>query len=233
MTPISDDRREAIITLLKTRDDNLPQPTRHTSTTPGFVNEKRPRDCPDCCANGRTMHGCETCGGSGTVAPARLDLISVADELPDDGDQRDPYSKNERVLPYGFDSSRHDHVHERDAEIERLRHQTRPARPEAQLLNEANRRGYAWEETRRAMYRRYDYPALDYYLEQLRDSDDGAYHALHSIHVYAWLTELSPATEVALERGIVFLDEHLPEPLRAPGQPEHPAAHRQRQRSAA
>jgi DnaJ-class molecular chaperone len=58
---------EAIITLLQTRDDNLPQPTRHTSTTPGFVNEKRPRDCPDCCANGRTMHGCETCGGSGTV----------------------------------------------------------------------------------------------------------------------------------------------------------------------
>jgi hypothetical protein len=83
------------------------------------------------------------------------------------------------------------------------------------------------------MYRRHDYQALDQCLDQLRASDDGAYHALHSVHVYGWLTELSPATEVALERGIGFLAEHLPDPLRAPGQPEHPAAQRQRQRSAA
>lgn len=210
------DRRAQIIRLLETRDDHLPTPTRREHSTAGFVNEERPRSCPDCLANGRVMKSCETCGGSGTVAGRRLDQVAVPDALPDDGDQRDPYAV-EKVVPYGLDPTRHDRVRERDAELDRLASQTRePWKSPADELADANAHGEPWELARRRMYATYDYGALDRALEQLHQADDGAYKALHAGFVYRWI-EPSTVFESACERGLRFLEERLPDPLRAPG----------------
>lgn len=230
---MNEERREAIVALLKTRDDELPLPNRGSAPAAprGFVSgiddkgqPVRWLTCPDCLANDipvvgnrAASSGCETCGGRG--------------EIPDLGP--DPYAKNEQVLPFGFEATRHDDSHARDRTIEALRQQTRPPRSEAELLEDANRRGYAWEEERRGMYRRYDYAALDHALDELRNYDEPAYHALHSVYVYAWMTELSPAAELAVGRGLAFLAMILPDPLRAPGMPDHPAVDRQRRRRAA
>src|SRR5262249_41944973 len=148
---------------------------------PGFVSgrDKHGRavrwlSCPDCLANGDAMDGrsrrnvaagCETCGGRG--------------EIPDPGP--DPYANNETVLPIGFKATSHDQAHERDGKIEMLQRQTRPAPTDAELDEEANRRGYAWEEERRAMYRQYDFAALDVALDELRAYDVDAAHALNAV----------------------------------------------------
>lgn len=209
------DRRAQIIRLLETRDDHLPTPTRREHSTAGFVNEERPRSCPDCLANGRVMKSCETCGGSGTVAGKRLDQVAVPDALPDDGEQRDPYAV-EKVVPYGLDPTRHDRVRERDAELDRLAAQTRdPWKSPADELADANAHPEGWELARRRMYQSFDYAAIDRQLERLRQVDDGAYKALHAAYVYN-IVEPSTSFESACERGLAFLDEHLPDPLRSP-----------------
>lgn len=220
---ISDERRSEIVWLLTHRNDHLPLPVRHVAETSGFVNERRPRSCPDCLANGRTMFGCETCGGSGIVEPSRLGLVSAPDELPDDGTARDPYANNESV---GYDRTRHDSIVSRDRQIEVLKRQTRPPRSELELLEEANRRGYAWEEERRTMYRRYDFAILDRALDALRAGDTDAAHALNAVYVDGWMAEVGRITvtaEALCERGLRFLDAILPAELRTPLAPKHPA----------
>lgn len=216
MTP---ERRDAIVRLLRTRDDNLPEPVRRTEASAGFVNKSRPRTCPDCLANGRVMFGCETCGGSGEVSRRALHRLAVPDELPDDGDRRDPYAEA-GVVPFGFDPSRHDAARDRDRQIAMLERQTAPPMSEADLLAEANEHPYVWELERRRMYRDFDYAALDRALDELRGVDYSAYRALHAVFVYRWLAECD-APHAHIERGIVFLDDHLPETLRAPA-PEKP-----------
>lgn len=210
------DRRAAIIRLLETRDDHLPTPTRREHSTPGFVNEESPRSCPDCLSNGRVMKSCEICGGSGVLSGKRLDRIAVPDALPGDGEARDPYAVD-KVVPYGLDPTRHDRVRDRDAEIDRLSAQTRePWKSSADELAEANAHPEGWEVARRRMYQAFDYAALDRQLELLRQVDDGAYKALHACFVYRWV-EPSAGFDSACERGLRFLDERLPDPLRAPG----------------
>lgn len=215
------DRRAAIIRLLETRDDHLPTPTRREHSTPGFVNEERSRSCPDCDANGRVMKSCETCGGSGTVSGQRLARIAIPDALPDDGEPRDPYAVD-KVVPYGLDPTRHDRVRERDAEIDRLVAQVRePWKSPEDELAEANAHPEGWEIARRRLYASFDYAALDRALELLRQVDDGAYKALHSVFVYRW-SDPSAGFQSACERGLMFLDQRLPDPLRAPS--DEPAA---------
>lgn len=205
------DRRDAIIRLLRGRDEHLPEPGRRTSeASAGFVhgkdakgNQLRWLSCPDCLANDRTMFGCETCGGRG--------------EIPDDG--RDPYAKTD-VLPFGFDGSQHDAAHQRDREIEVLKSQTRPA-SKIDELADANAHPYPWERARQRMYRAFDFAALDLVLEHLRVADDGASRALHAVYVYGWQPEPPPGLlHEACERGLDFLDERLPEKLRSPAAPK-------------
>jgi hypothetical protein len=199
---VTPERRDAIVRLLRTRDEHLPEPVHRTEASAGFVHQDpdHRETCPDCLANDRPMFGCETCGGSGWVSAPRV---------------RDPYA-TEAVVPFGFDGSKHDASHARDREIEVLGQQLRPASAVDELAD-ANAHPYGWERARRQMLRLYDYPALDLALERLRLSDDGASRALHAVYVYAWQVEplLGPLHR-ALERGLAFLDEHLPDRLRVP-----------------
>jgi hypothetical protein len=212
-------RRQAILRLLETRDDNLPESSRRPDGVSGFVHhEKATETCPDCLANDRVMFGCETCGGRGVVERYR---------------ERDPYSVNEKTQKYGLDGARHDAAHARDRQIEMLGRQTRPAMSESQLLEEANREPYAWELARKRMYRLFDYEALDRVLDELRAHDPDACRALHVVYVYQTLRDkdddgnlLPPvgAAAVACERGFAFLSARLAafefamgRKLRAPG----------------
>lgn len=230
---IAEERRNEIVWLLQHRNDHLPLPARHVAESSGFVNERRPRTCPDCLANGRTMVGCETCGGSGVVEPSRLGLLAAPDELSDDGTTRDPYANNETV---GYDRTRHDRRRENLRQEEAMREQTRPPRSEAELLAEANKRGYAWEEARRAMYRIHDFALIDQALDWLSRYDVDASHAINATYVDGWLVEVglvTPLSEQLCERGLDYLSTLLPETLRTGLAPAHPAAERQTRRRAA
>jgi hypothetical protein len=207
------------VRLLETRDEHLPEPTRRVDGVSGFVHHAKAAEaCPDCLANDRVMFGCETCGGRGVVEVYRA---------------RDPYSESKSPAKYGLDGSRHDAAHERDRKIEMLGRQLRPALPEEAMLEEANRTGYAWENARARMWKRYDYEALDLALDELRVHDPVAYRALHAVYVYVWLREkdddgnlLPPvgSAAAACERALAFLSPRLAafefargRKLRAPG----------------
>lgn len=211
-------RRSAIIRLLETRDDHLPEPRRRDlPTRPGFVHVRRPRTCPDCLANGRVLKGCETCGGSGVVSPARMGLIAAPDALVDDEQARDPYAV-EKVQPYGLDPARHDRGYAISSSIEAARRELRrfPGfRPQgvADEIADADLHPFGWERARRVMYERFDYAALDVALDELAAAYPRACHALHAVFVYRYL----PAADcLVVEFGLVFLSARLPERLRAP-----------------
>jgi hypothetical protein len=198
---VTDERREQIIRLLETRDDHLPSPTRRDHSTRGFVHNTDVRvTCSDCLANDRAMFGCETCRGRGYTIERR---------------QVDPYASDQEVRPYGFDGSYIEGLQWRDREISLMGTQLAPPRTEADLLEEANERPYGWEVARERMYEQFDYAAIDVALELLRGIDDAACHSLHALYVYRWV-EPSAGYESACERGLSFLDERLPHPLRAP-----------------
>lgn len=229
-------RRGQIIRLLETMNDGLPEISRRDHSTSGFVNKVRSRTCPDCLANGRVMIGCETCGGSGEVRPPRLGAIAAPDALPDDGAERDPYQEN-KTQPYGLTNEARDREVAIDSAIARASDQLRrfpgfrPASARDEV-EEANRSGgYPWERERRAAWKRYDYERLTVALDELRVADEAGYHLLHSVFVYGW-SEPSGTMEMVVERALRFLDGLMPTPMRAPGDPEHPAAVRQRRRAA-
>lgn len=201
-------RKQAIVRLLETRDDELPLPGKAATVASGFSHEARTRTCPDCLANGRVSVGCETCHGRGFVDP-RYATIAATDALPDDGERRDPYSVNAEAKRYGLDGSRHDAAYRRDREIESLARQTRPALSEAEMLEEANHNPFGWERARAQMWHRFDYAALDLALDELRNHDPVAYRALHAVYVYGWLREVSGAAEAACARGLAFLSPRL------------------------
>lgn len=199
MTP---ERKAAIVRLLGSRDEHLPEPRHRTEASAGFVHRDpgNVESCPDCLANDRPMFGCETCGGSGWVKAPRA---------------RDPYA-TEAVVPFGYDGSKHDATHHRDQQIEMLGRQTRPA-SDVDELADANAHPYGWERARKRMYKAFDYGALDQALEQLRVADDGASRALHAVYVYGWQEEPTAGPlQAACERGLAFLDQHLPAELRVP-----------------
>lgn len=229
---MTDDRRNKIIRLLETMNEGLPEPqTRREQSIAGFSNEARSRTCPDCIANGRVMKTCETCRGSGTVSPTHLEEIALADALPDDGQLRDPYAVNDRVTAFAA-TAKLGHVAERDAEIDRAKKlgRERPA-SEFDAVQQANAEPYLWERERDARRKRFDYSALTAALELLRDRNPAACALLHAAYVYGW-SEPSTTMEALVEIGLIFIDERMPDPIRAPGGQEHPAAARQRTRAA-
>lgn len=178
---VGEQRQEAILRLLRTRHDHLPEPIRRAESESGFVHGARAViTCGDCLANGRVLKTCETCGGRGYTEEPR---------------PRDPYA-TEAVLPYGFDLSRHEAARERDRQLEMLERQLARPMSTADELAAANAQPYAWELARRRMYRLFDYAALDRALELL--------HAAH------------PGMSPFSRHGLAFLDERLPNPLRAP-----------------
>lgn len=186
------ERRVAIGRLLATRNDHLPEPLRRTEASSGFVHGAPTRvTCEDCLANDAVMFGCETCGGRGYTEVKQA---------------RDPYA-TDKVVPYGFDGSRHEAVRARDRQIEILGNQLRPAPSEAELLEEANHHPYAWERARKRMYRLFDYGRLDRALDALRQADAEAHGAL--------LAAGACSIDDGL-RGLAFLSDHLPVELRVP-----------------
>jgi hypothetical protein len=193
------ERRDAIVRLLRTRDDHLPLPVHRTEASSGFVHQTvAPAVCPTC--DGVSSFGCTGCGGRGEIEVQR---------------DRDPYA-TDKVLPYGFSVDRHEAARERDRQIDVLDRQlARPVSVEDELAD-ANAHPWAWELARRRMWRQFDYAPLDRALEQLRNEDEPACRALHAVYVYGWLAE-SSAPASALERGLDFLDARLPDPIRAPG----------------
>jgi hypothetical protein len=225
-------RRSQIIRLLETLNDGLPEPTRREHSTSGFVNEARPRTCPDCLANGRVMKTCETCKGSGTVAPAHLDAIALVDGLPGDGQTRDPYAVSDRVTAFAS-TTKLGHLPERDAEIDRARKLGRD-RPTSEIdaVRAADADPYVWERDREARRKRFDYDAVAAALELLRDRDPAACSMLHAVYGYGWI-EPSTTVEAAIARGLAFIDERMPDPIRAPGNEKHPALARRERRNAA
>lgn len=213
--PMSQERRAAIVSLLTSRDDGLPEPVRRDHSMPGFVHHTAVREsCPDCLTNDRRLNGCETCHGRGYVETLR---------------ERDPYAID-KVQPFGLDVTRHERARERDAQIARLAAQTRePFASPADELADANRNPYRWERERRRMWERFDYGQLDQALEAMRCEDEAAYRILHAVYVYRRWSEPSTAVEQIVERGLVFLHERLPDPLRAPGSAK-PAALQRREK---
>ena len=162
------ERLDQIIRLLETRLDNLPEPTRRVNTDSGFVHKTPAREaCSDCLANDRPMFGCETCGGRGYVEVKRT---------------RDPYSE-QKVQPYGLDGVYLERVKWRDRAIDRMAAQlAAPPKTEAESIEDANKRGYAWEEARAGMRRLYDYDVLERALELLREVDPEAHLALDTLY---------------------------------------------------
>lgn len=214
----AEERRDAIVRLLRTRDDHLPEPVHRTEASRGFVHSDpdNTETCPDCLANDRVMFGCETCRGAGRVAAPR---------------SRDPYAKDV-VVAYGLDGSRHEATRARDRQIEILGQQLRPAST-VDEIEDANRHPYGWELARRRKWGMFDYAALDRALDLLVVADAAAASAVEKLHVHRriwpepggspttrrqpWHIEPAGAMAEALERGLVFVDERMPEKLRAPG----------------
>ena len=179
-------RRAAILRLLDTRFDNLPElKGSRSSHVSGFVHGKAHLSCPDCLGglDGRKF-GCETCGGAGYIVENR----------------RDPYMTND-VVAYGLNGA------ERDREVA-LHEAVRVAGREAQRLGvgrpsnsadevaDANEHPYPWERARQLMFQRFDYAALERAVDVLAKS-------------YPGMSPRSP-------QGLAFIDARMPDPIRAP-----------------
>jgi hypothetical protein len=231
LVEFTEERRGQVIALLGHLNEGLPTAVgQRKLAEPGFVNEPRPRACPDCLANGGPTRGCETCGGGGVVAPNRVGLIAVTDAFPDDGDDKDPYQRND-VRAYGLTGAAHDRRVQIESAIARARNELRrfPGfRPVSagEEIDEANRVPYPWERERARIRAMYDIERTELALAILRDKDPSAASLVSSVYVYGEPWELSSAVEEKLEQALRFLSSRLPGRLRAPGDPDSPAAER-------
>lgn len=207
-------RFEAIVALLRSRDEGLPEISPRDGPTRGFSHRVEVVvDCPDCLerrSDGLPTFGCETCGGAHVVRSFR---------------EHDPYAID-KTQPFGLTPDRHEARRRRDAELARLEEQTSDpfASPEDEIAA-ANAHPYAWEIERRRLYRRWDFAALDLALAELRVADEQACRVLHGVYVYGYAAHSSALAAVVL-RGLVFVEARMPDPIRAPGF-EHPAKDKQ------
>lgn len=195
------DRRAQLIVLLQTRDDHLPLPVRRDgSVHRGFAHRVPHREtCADCFGEMPGRVGCETCGSRGYLESMR---------------DRDPYAID-KTQPYGIRPDRHEAARQLDRELDRIGRQLEQPKSELDALAEANRHPYGWELARAAKWRQFDYAALDVALELLRQADEAAYHLVHAVYVYGW-QDASTTVEAVVERGLRFLDERMPDPIRSP-----------------
>lgn len=183
------ERYDAILRLLDTRFDNLPDGMQSRAThSSGFVHGKATVSCDDCLANGRRIIGCASCGGSGYITVSRNDPYSESNDL-----------HTVKVLPHGFGETIAKQ-RARDAELARLAAQTREpfASPEDELA-EANKHPFSWEHARHLMYKLFDYAALDVAVDALQKTHPG----------------VSPRSN----RGLDFIERHMPDPIRSPAPP--------------
>lgn len=196
-------RFEAIVALLRSRDEGLPENAPRSGPSRGFSHRVEVVvDCPDCLerrSDGLPTFGCETCGGAQVVRSFR---------------EHDPYAID-KTQPFGLTPDRHESRRDRDAELARLAEQTRPAfvTSEDEL---ASLRPFPWEVERARLYRRWDFAALDRALDQLRVADEQACRVLHGVYVYGYAAHSSALAAVVL-RGLVFVEARMPDPIRAPG----------------
>lgn len=213
-------RFEAIVALLRSRDEGLPEISQRSGPSRGFSHDVEVLvDCPDCLerrSDGLATFGCETCGGSGHLRSFR---------------GRDPYAID-KTQPFGLTPDRHESRRDRDAELARLAEQTRPAF-RTSLDELAGLRPFPWEIERARLYRKWDFAALDLALAELRVADEQACRVLHGVYVYGYAAHSSRLAAVVL-RGLVFVEARMPDPIRAPGfdTPKHPALERWDRRAA-
>lgn len=204
MTP---DRRDRIIALLGLIVEGLPEPSRRSHATAGFVHDQPVREtCADCLANDRRMFGCETCGGRGYTETRRT---------------RDPYAID-KTQPYGITPDRREAELKRDLEIEQLGQRIRDAeklKTAADEIAAANEHGYPWEQERRRNYERFHVAELERALDTVRDVDPRAHTMLYAVHVYGWF-DVTSGEQSAATRGLRILDALLPTPLKAPKRAE-------------
>lgn len=234
----TEERRFRIIALLGLLLEGVPEQRTgpRKLASPGFVNEPRDRDCPDCLANGKPMLGCETCGGGGTVSPKRVRLIASPDAFDDDGQARDPYMQND-PRPFGLTGEQHDRNVAIDAAIARARNELRRfgiGRPKsaADEIAEANRNPHPWERTRDRLRKRYDLDALSSALDALRDRDPAGSSLVWSVYVYGEPFEISTLVEQKIVEALEFVSDRMPDPIRAPDDEKHPALRRRDRRAA-
>lgn len=194
-----EERMAAIVRLLDTRYEGLPEPRRRElPTSPGFVHKDAMVACPDCLTNDRDRKrdvGCETCRGTGRVLERRTkDPMDDPIRKPDQDGRRKTYFGGDAGEARVARNRALDAYEQRIArELERLTH--RPSVDD--LIAEANASGgEPWEIARKRMYREFDYKTLDIAVEQLRLAH--------------------PAVSPYSPRGLAFIDPRMPDPIRAP-----------------
>lgn len=159
--------------LLRTCLQWIPGPrSAHVSGPPGFSTRQRFESCPDCLANGRVLHTCETCGGRGEVPAGSVD----------------PYSDPPRHVPpdprriaSGFGGAARELARDRaralELELDRLRdEQAVRAGKQAPLSRELRLIA-----ARDRLYAAGSYAQLARALERLRDLDVRAYRYCRAI----------------------------------------------------
>lgn len=171
------DRARLVYALLRTLLSWTPDPrspTRLDTTDRGFVPAKitdergrqrqvRYLTCPDCLTNGKTMPGCETCGGRG--------------EIPDEG--KDPYDIGRAAGVFGGtagDDARHARA-QRDRLLRQLE-QDESIRLGEIAADDPLTRSIA---RRDALYRKGSYRQLEMALGRLRRLDPQAYTLAMSV----------------------------------------------------
>lgn len=184
------ERRDAIVRLLELRAEGLPEPPRRRIEGTSGFVHGRGAD-------GQQLRwlSCPDCLANDRTMFG-CETCGGRGQIPDVG--RDPYAVNETVA-YGLDGSRHDWSHERDRQIEMLGRQLRQA-ADVDEVEDANQHPYAWERARRRLYQTYDLAAVD--------------RAVERFHL------AFPGRSVYSDLGLTFLDEQLPDPLRAPAAPK-------------
>lgn len=201
-------RFEAIIALLRSRDEGLPEISPRSGPSRGFSHRVEVVvDCPDCLdrqSDGLSTFGCETCGGSRVVRSFR---------------ERDPYAvgDDEKVMSYGITVDKWEAEDRRKADLASLESQLEPPfKSPGDEIAHANAHPFPWEIERARLYRKWDFAALDLALAELRVADEQACRVLHGVYVYGYAAHSSRLAAVVL-RGLVFVEARMPDPIRAPG----------------
>lgn len=233
ITQLRDPRRAALIRLLETMNDGLPEPRGQWAgfgAVPGET-ATRKQPCRSCDETGsvNTRTGpkpCPKCDGKGWYL---VDGYTGRRE-----NEPQPPAPTQRLGSLSG-PERQEWRHKTDAAIDRTKEQlavgTAGPQTLADELAEANHSGgYRWERERNDLRKRFDYPALNRALAVLRDRDEPAHALLHSVYVYGWL-EPSTVMQAAIERGLVLVLARMPETIRAPGF-EHPALQRRNRKAA-
>lgn len=225
-------RRLAIIRLLATMDDGLPEPAGQWASFGALPGEKatKRQPCRSCDTSGRvnTRTGdepCAKCDGAGWFL---VDAYTGRRE-------NEPVAAGQ-ALGALSGPAREEWRKRTDETIRRIRSQLVRPTSSRDEIEEANQTPEPWERARKRMFKRYDYGALNRALDALRCGNHAcqrAAAAVRSVYTHGH-TEPSTTLERDAELGLFLLDRLMPDPIRAPGVEtvEHPAVARIRRRAA-